>query len=167
MKALTIRQPYAALIAIGEKKYETRSWSTSYRGSMAIHSSKKQLGKLSMAFWPIFYPAGFTHEDLVFGCIIATCNLVDCIKVEDLPRLPNKEMMLGDFTLGRFAWKIEDVHLLEKPIPIKGNFGLWNLRCHSDTDGECNWELCPQKQDYKPYCPIAKIQEESGDYAND
>ena len=32
MKAITILQPYAALIVAGAKIYETRSWDTPYRG---------------------------------------------------------------------------------------------------------------------------------------
>ncbi len=40
MKALTIRQPWASLIAAGVKTIETRSWSTRYRGPLAIHAGK-------------------------------------------------------------------------------------------------------------------------------
>lgn len=39
MKALTLHQPWASLIAVGAKKIETRSWSTSYRGPLAIHAA--------------------------------------------------------------------------------------------------------------------------------
>ncbi|WP_342351939.1 ASCH domain-containing protein [Lysinibacillus boronitolerans] len=30
MKAITIKQPWATLIALGEKRFETRSWQTKY-----------------------------------------------------------------------------------------------------------------------------------------
>ncbi len=39
MKALTVWQPWATLVAIGAKRIETRSWSTSYRGPLAIHAA--------------------------------------------------------------------------------------------------------------------------------
>ncbi len=39
MKALTLWQPWATLVAIGAKRVETRSWSTSYRGPLAIHAA--------------------------------------------------------------------------------------------------------------------------------
>ncbi|WP_409175497.1 hypothetical protein [Brevibacillus fortis] len=32
MKAITIHQPFATLIALGEKRFETRGWATRYRG---------------------------------------------------------------------------------------------------------------------------------------
>lgn len=38
MKALTIRQPWASLIAVGAKSIETRSWPTKYRGELLIHA---------------------------------------------------------------------------------------------------------------------------------
>jgi ASCH domain len=39
MKILTIRQPWAHLIANGSKNIENRTWSTSYRGPVLIHAS--------------------------------------------------------------------------------------------------------------------------------
>jgi len=27
--------------------------------------------------------------------------------------------------------------------------------CQAGKDGECNWTGCPQKRDYKPWCPLA------------
>src|SRR6266567_3747703 len=38
--ALTLTQPFATLVAGGAKHLETRSWSTSYRGPLAIHAAK-------------------------------------------------------------------------------------------------------------------------------
>ncbi|MEY2355573.1 ASCH domain-containing protein [Lysinibacillus capsici] len=40
MKAITIKQPWATLIALGEKRFETRSWQTKYRIPIAIHAGK-------------------------------------------------------------------------------------------------------------------------------
>ncbi len=46
MKAITIWQPWASLIACGAKKFETRSWATNYRGPIAIHVAKKDVRKI-------------------------------------------------------------------------------------------------------------------------
>jgi hypothetical protein len=40
VKALTIFQPFAAMIATGAKFVENRSWETRYRGPLAIHAGK-------------------------------------------------------------------------------------------------------------------------------
>lgn len=42
MKALTLWQPWASLVALGIKTIETRSWSTQYRGPLAIHAAKRK-----------------------------------------------------------------------------------------------------------------------------
>lgn len=40
MRAISLWQPWASAIALGSKRIETRSWSTSYRGPLAIHAAK-------------------------------------------------------------------------------------------------------------------------------
>jgi activating signal cointegrator 1 len=42
MKALSLWQPWASLVALGIKTIETRSWETKYRGPLAIHAAKKR-----------------------------------------------------------------------------------------------------------------------------
>jgi activating signal cointegrator 1 len=37
---LTLTQPYAALVALGAKTFETRDWGTRYRGTLLIHAGK-------------------------------------------------------------------------------------------------------------------------------
>jgi ASCH domain len=39
MKILSIRQPWAYLIANGQKNIENRTWLTNYRGPFLIHAS--------------------------------------------------------------------------------------------------------------------------------
>lgn len=38
MKVLTLKQPWATLVAEGIKKYEFRTWKTNYRGKVLIHA---------------------------------------------------------------------------------------------------------------------------------
>lgn len=40
MKVLTIKQPFATLIAEKLKEYEFRTWKTKYRGEILIHAGK-------------------------------------------------------------------------------------------------------------------------------
>lgn len=39
MKAISLKQPFAALVAAGIKQYETRKWGTKYRGPLLIQAS--------------------------------------------------------------------------------------------------------------------------------
>lgn len=40
MKAISIKQPWASLVAAGHKTVECRTWKTAYRGPLLICSSK-------------------------------------------------------------------------------------------------------------------------------
>ena len=40
MKVITLKQPWATLVAEGLKKYEFRSWKLNYRGEILIHAGK-------------------------------------------------------------------------------------------------------------------------------
>ena len=76
MKVITIKQPYATLIAEGLKEYEFRTWKTKYRGDILIHAGKG-IDKKAMK--------RYEHLNLEYpsGCIIAKVNLTDCIEIND------------------------------------------------------------------------------------
>lgn len=103
MKAITLWQPWASFIAIGAKRIETRSWSTSYRGPLAIHASARSprhtyRTHIGMEFgtwvasmlpgekWALWERAasGMIRGDIHYaepGCVVATCELVDCARI--------------------------------------------------------------------------------------
>lgn len=41
LRAITLHQPWATLVALGVKTIETRSWPTKYRGRILIHAAKR------------------------------------------------------------------------------------------------------------------------------
>ncbi|MDP9350376.1 MAG: ASCH domain-containing protein [Chloroflexota bacterium] len=106
MKALTLHQPWATLVAIGAKRVETRSWYTPYRGELAIHASKTFPPEAVLLFWePEFYGvlrrAGYHNpQDLPLGAVIATCMLTRCVPTTREPVGPElqhrSEDMFGD-----------------------------------------------------------------------
>ena len=97
MKALTLLQPWASLIAIGAKKIETRSWATKYRGPLAIHAAKNYntpkcaweepfKSELIKAGMFMEYPEGKLGFRLKHnGCVIAIADLVDCMSIVYYP----------------------------------------------------------------------------------
>lgn len=146
MKALTVSQPWANLIASGLKFVENRTWPTSYRGPLAIHA-----GKGSQYLTPqqlTMYPT---------GCIIATCELVNCVHIEIVNRRCNIELLSQpisnfskktlldvarhDFTEGPYLWILDNI----RPVidhPIKGAQGLWNV----SVDVQCSLSTAWQKK---------------------
>ena len=131
MKCLTIRQPWATLIALGEKQIETRSWRTAYRGELAIHAGM-QVNKAICRTEPyqsLLARYGYTADNLPTGKIIAVSRLADCCEVT--PELAKQgwpgcnEYVFGNYAEGRYAWKLEEVVPLAHPIPAKGRLGFW------------------------------------------
>jgi len=97
MKAITLWQPWASLLACGAKQYETRSWPTKYRGPIAIHAAARPVDSSIItrkAHYPMAqalmqYARQFAHtpgynifDVLPRGCIIATAELVGCWPIE-------------------------------------------------------------------------------------
>jgi hypothetical protein len=89
VKAITLWQPWASLVAVGAKRLETRSWATSYRGPIAIHASKTSpSGARTLAetepFWTELRKERFHQYNLPAGAVIATARLVACCEVAEL-----------------------------------------------------------------------------------
>ncbi len=127
MKVITLKQPWATLIAEGYKKYEFRSWKTNYRGEIYIHAGKgideermKRVRKLDLS-----YPQ---------SVIIARVIISDCIKLtEDINKKIIEENPLiygNNLKRSGFAWKIENVKKIKSSKIIKGNLGIWNYENH-------------------------------------
>ncbi|HSS99913.1 MAG TPA: ASCH domain-containing protein [Terriglobales bacterium] len=128
MKALSLWQPWASLIAIGAKEYETRSWSTKYRGPLVIHASKTtQIDWTDRKFMNRLSNVGLDIKNMPIGAGLCLCNLVAVYRTEDCsPYLSEQELAFGDFSPGRAAWKLEIVRVFKKPVPGRGAQGLFN-----------------------------------------
>lgn len=131
MKALTLTQPWATLVAIGAKQTETRSWSTRYRGPLAIHAAKGWTADVvhvafSEPYRQVLCDAGYSLFSLLpRGVIVATCTLVDCVPTSRFQGNDFLDSAFGDFSAGRFAWILKDIKAFPRPIIAKGALGLW------------------------------------------
>lgn len=141
MKALTLTQPWATLVAIGAKTIETRSWWSSYRGPIAIHAAKgfPATARYTCGLDPfaaVLDAAGYpSHTRLPLGAIIATATLHQCqqftaqhgasIRSGIGTRYPEHELEFGDFTPGRYGFWLRDVVKLDEPITARGMLNLW------------------------------------------
>jgi hypothetical protein len=98
VKALTLTQPYATLVAIGAKRIETRSWRTNYRGSLAIHAGKglgpvggedglqdlHELAQQMLAGDDEYSPDVTLPDAYPRGCVVAIAYLGGCIPTDVL-----------------------------------------------------------------------------------
>lgn len=106
VRALTLRQPWASLVAVGAKTIETRGWSTDYRGPLLIHAAKRtpdvdgvqglarfgdwwvadtRLGTFTLAHVPDDddYPDSATEYPIPLGVVVASCRLVACVPIRE------------------------------------------------------------------------------------
>lgn len=127
IKALSLWQPWASLVAYGVKRHETRHWSTAYRGPIAIHAAKTMdlAGAPDLLCQHVF--GQFWPKELPTGVVVAIGELTDVLQTERVAdHITPADRAAGNFTRGRFAWRIERVRRLANPIPLVGRQGLFN-----------------------------------------
>ena len=129
MKALTISQPYASLIASGEKWIENRTWCTSYRGPLAIHAGKgtQYMTRKELASVPN-------------GCVVATATLEYCVQLSVVLSMVRsgkcdhvlsgsmrtfRDLSEHKHAEGPWLWVLRDVVALPEPVMCNGAQGLW------------------------------------------
>lgn len=141
MKTLSLTQPWATLVVLGKKRFETRSWATKYRGPLLIHASKK----FTRADWLECYKEPFAtalkdaavwkgavqpYDFLPTGAIVGSVELCAVFHTED-PGLnisiSGREGAFGNFGAGRFAWQLSDPVKFAEPISAKGSLGIWEF----------------------------------------
>jgi len=125
MKAITLHQPWASLVAIGAKAIETRPYTSKYRGPLAIHASKRPIRVCDPYYRSVLASAGLIYDRLPLGAVLATCELTACEKIAPaaIPCYP--EYAFGDFNPGWYAWKLTNIKTLTDLISTRGHRGLW------------------------------------------
>jgi hypothetical protein len=141
MKAISLWQPWASLIMVDAKRYETRSWATAHRGPLLIHAAKTRRGiaeaseSLRHEVWE-----RFAFEELPFGALIGVVQLVEVLATEGptvrgMLQARPQEAIFGNFEPGRFAWELRSVRAFAQPIPYRGQQGLFEVpECANAAD---------------------------------
>jgi hypothetical protein len=134
VKALPLWQPWATLVAVGAKRGETRSWAPpdSLVGQrIAIHACRTTRALELCVVWPFNrYIVDWTT--LPLGAVVATCVLEKYVQITSansaaLEDSKPEEFAFGDYTPGRFAWILRDVHRLLEPVPYRGSQGIFEI----------------------------------------
>lgn len=147
MKALTIIQPFAHLIALPEshpehKRVENRHWLAPawlVGQELAIHAGlAKRYDGTPVA--EIAEEYDLAQAELVFGAVVAVARVVARVQVVDMGGGDRRPILVGTFVPGQYAWLqshqhcegpygivLANVRPLPKPLPWKGAQGLWNI----------------------------------------
>jgi hypothetical protein len=116
MRAITIYQPWAHLIATGRKRIENRSWATAHRGPLLIHAG---LSRRLLATHPDVASGALDPAGLAFGAVVGIVDLFDCV--------PAAAVAGRTHAIGPWCWLLEDPIPLEPPVPLRGMQGLFDV----------------------------------------
>jgi len=125
MKALSLWQPWASLVADGRKRIETLSWRPPewlVGHWLAIHATKKVDAEAAEDF-------GYVPDLLPRGAVVA-CAFLDSwmrFRAENTEHITDEEKSYGDFYEGRFGWVFSEVRKLQEPLIIRGAQGIFDV----------------------------------------
>jgi len=136
MKALTLTQPWASLVASGAKHIETRAFRSSYRGPLAIHAARtfptwaqalcNQEPFLSaLRSTDSRDPTKPIAPQLPRGCVLAVARLENCVPIEEMGLPAEPERSFGEYRPGRYAWVLHFITRLPDSLPARGALSLW------------------------------------------
>ena len=150
MRALSLTEPWASLVVMGEKKIETRSWKPYVFEAVAIHASKgfpksaRNFATTNSYCSRSLFHGHFAHVDqLPLGEIIGTAEIVGYLPTEVFTNQNDEthrqllkqtavnfsaqEREFGNYSENRFGWILRNPLMLKTPIPCKGALGLWKV----------------------------------------
>jgi len=113
-KAISIKQPWAYLIAYGIKDIENRTWKTNFRGRVLIHVGAKKIdyNPVRIHFSMTIHDYKLLHRSAIIGSV----EIVDCIQ--------NSQSGWADPDC--WHWVLKDPVLFEKPIlNVKGKLSFF------------------------------------------
>ena len=137
MKTITIKQPWALLVAMGIKNIENRTWKLpeKYKGKrVLIHASAKNEPSFNFTYEQ---SRAMDHlsEDLVFptSAIIGSVIFTDCVinhpsiwAEKSYYAQTNKNNPDCDDDRIVYNWVLEHPILFPEPIPTKGKLSFWD-----------------------------------------
>jgi hypothetical protein len=104
-RAISLKQPWANLVASGAKTIETRRWSTNYRGDLVICSS--QSPKIEL-----------------YGKALCIVELYD---IKPMEAKHEKKACIKVYPKAK-AWFLRNLRPISPPIPVKGSLGIFDLK---------------------------------------
>lgn len=122
MKVITLKQPWATLVAEGIKEYEFRSWKYNYRGEILIHAG----GSEDKEAMERVKPLNLSYPKMQ---IIAKVTIDDCIKLDsNISKKINQtnKLIYGEKVREGYAWKLSNATKIDLDKKIPGKQGIWN-----------------------------------------
>jgi len=123
MKCLSIKQPFAELVAQGRRTIEIRTWNTKFRGEFLIHASQKidrEICKLQ----------NIDPSKLIYGAIIGKAFLNDVKEyksVKEFIKDKSKHLATERYADHKYGFMIKDAVKFQEPIYMPGRLNFFNV----------------------------------------
>ncbi len=145
IKAISLWQPWASLVALGAKRIETRHWPAPANligQPLAIHAAQTKIAvrrgsRLTLGPYEIENDGGLLLRSdtlswpyrLPLGAIVAVSRLVACEQMTEalIDAVPDPERQFGHYEPGRWMWMLEDVRALRHPAEFVGRQRLFSV----------------------------------------
>lgn len=103
LPAISIKEPWASMIASGEKSIEVRTWQTNHRGRIILCASANPPSEIA-------------------GHAFALAEIADVRPMEP----EDKSQAGGVYVDGAYAWELRNVRPFN-PFPVKGKLGIFKI----------------------------------------
>jgi hypothetical protein len=127
LKCLSLKQPYADLLATGRKTIEIRKWNSNFRGPFLIHASKNVNKDACLTL-------GFDEKTLSKGAIIGKAFIYDVIKytaidvfLDDRHKHFSIEDIKSNHSFKRYGFLVKDAIKFSEEMPCLGKLGFFDV----------------------------------------
>jgi hypothetical protein len=131
LKAITLLQPWATLLATGDVTFDLRDYEVVYRGPIAVHAGTRLHGIDAAAgdarIEAALAARGATLDSLPLGGIVGVGALADCVPVRELAEGVKDGDLLLSSRRGQYALRFTHMRRLDRPIPAAGRGMLWSV----------------------------------------
>jgi ASCH domain len=125
MKCLSLKQPFADLLALGEKTTELRKWNTKFRGKFLIHASKNMDIEACERL-------DIDIDKLTKDTIIGSAFLYNVKEYQNQHEF-NKDKqkhfsIISKYFDGyKYSFLVKDARMFKTSIPYSGKLGFFNV----------------------------------------
>lgn len=165
LRAISLWQPWASLCFAAFpdeefpiKRHETRGWPlpqivTGKRVIIHAAKNRKGIGRgMDAALHDLCMDAfgcGYNYS-LPFGAAIGTARLVLSLRMDECQPANDSDEIAGDWSAGRFAWRLSEARAFKTPVPMRGFQKFWTpvedvraaIHSQSPALGEAHFHVC-------------------------
>ena len=124
MKCLSLKQPFAELLASGKKKIELRNWNTMFRGEFLIHASRNINKDACKSI-------GLDSSTIATGAVIGKAFLYDVKEYynkKDFDKDKENHLATDIYSNDRYGFLVKDAVKFDKPIPMLGKLNFFEVQ---------------------------------------